>query len=99
MLASVELRRGRQQHQRSVAITAHRLAEFLNSVQADEAVALQRLRDAKMKKARSRQGSRRRGASQPPVTTTRESPPSSGSSRLMEYTCRVDELEVYEEYQ
>ncbi len=92
MLSSVELRRARQQHHRSIAVTAHRLAEFLNSVQADEAVALQRLRDAETKQAPPCKN-------QPQVTTTPESAPSSESLRLMEYTARPDQLEVYEEYQ
>ncbi|MCA1626834.1 MAG: transposase family protein, partial [Acidobacteria bacterium] len=100
MLASVELRRRRQQHQRSVAITAHRLAEFLNSVQADEAVALQRLRDAETKKAPPRQSGNLRDTNQPQVTTAQQEPqPSSESLRLAEYTSRPDQLEVYEEYQ
>ena len=99
MLASVELRRRRQQHQRHVAITARRLAEFLNSVQADEALALQRLRDAETKKATRRKGSRSGGATQPQVTSPQEPQASSEDLRLTEYTARPDQLEVYEEYQ
>lgn len=99
MLASVELRRRRQQHQRTVAITAHRLAEFLNTVQADEAVALQRLRDAETKQATRRTGRRAGGAPPPQVTTLEEPQVSSESFRLTEYTAHPDQLEVYEEYQ
>ncbi|MCA1603958.1 MAG: DDE-type integrase/transposase/recombinase, partial [Acidobacteria bacterium] len=99
MLGSVELRRRRQQHQRNVAITACRLAEFLNSVQADEAVALQRLRDAETKKATRRKGNHSSGATKPQVTTLQEPQASSETFRLPEYTARPDQLEVYEEYQ
>lgn len=99
MLSSVELRRRRQQHQHHASVTAGRLAEFLNSVEADEAVALQRLRAAATKKATRRKGGRAGGAPPPQATTLQEPQVSSESLRLTEYTARPDLLEVYEEYQ
>lgn len=98
-LASVELRRRRQQHQRNASVTACRLAEFLNSVEADEAVALQRLRDAETKKATRHKDSRAGVATKRQGTTLQESQDSSETLRLTEYTAHPDQLEVYEEYQ
>jgi len=45
MIASKELHRRRQCHSQGVAITAWKLADFLQSVEADELVMTQRLRD------------------------------------------------------
>jgi putative transposase len=45
MLATAELRRRRQNHSADFHITARRLAEFLQSVEAEEALLTQRLRD------------------------------------------------------
>ncbi len=46
MLATAELRRRNQCHSQQFSITAHRLAQFLSSVEAEEALLEQRLRDA-----------------------------------------------------
>jgi putative transposase len=46
MLATAELRRQHQDHGRRFAITARRLADFLASLEADEVLLEQRLRDA-----------------------------------------------------
>ena len=45
MLATAELRRRRQHHAGASHITARRLAEFLQSVEAEETLLAQRLRD------------------------------------------------------
>ncbi|MDP9201984.1 MAG: DDE-type integrase/transposase/recombinase [Gemmatimonadota bacterium] len=45
-LATVELRRRKQQHGRTVWLTARKLADFLASVEAEEVLLEQRLRDA-----------------------------------------------------
>jgi putative transposase len=45
MLASGELRRRQQRHGQGLALTAKRLAGFLHSVEADELLMAQRLRD------------------------------------------------------
>jgi hypothetical protein len=45
MIAGNELRRRRQSHSRRLAITAKKLAGFLRSVEADELLMAQRLRD------------------------------------------------------
>lgn len=45
MLASKELQRRRQCHSQSLTITAKKLADFLQSVEADELLMTQRLRD------------------------------------------------------
>jgi transposase InsO family protein len=45
MLATTELRRQRHNHSRHFSVTARRMAEFLQSVEAEEHVLAQRLRD------------------------------------------------------
>lgn len=53
MIASKELRRRRQCHSQGVAITARKLADFLQSVEADELLMTQRLRDQEAQATRS----------------------------------------------
>jgi hypothetical protein len=53
MIASKELHRRRQCHSRSVKITARKLADFLQSVEADELLMAQRLRDQEAQAIRS----------------------------------------------
>ncbi|MGH9944132.1 MAG: hypothetical protein ACRD9R_17445, partial [Pyrinomonadaceae bacterium] len=97
MLCSAELRRGRQQHNRNIAITAHRLAEFLNAVQADEVIQQQRLRDAETRKAVPlRGGSRKNSELQ---VLTEQTSQSTFEMLLPEFTCSPDQLEMYEDYQ
>jgi putative transposase len=45
MLATTELRRQRHNHSRHFSVTARRMAEFLQSVEAEEHLLAQRLRD------------------------------------------------------
>jgi hypothetical protein len=53
MLASEELRRMRQCHSQQLSITATKLANFLESVEAQEALLLQRLTDAESRRLRT----------------------------------------------
>jgi putative transposase len=52
MLASAELHRRRQCHSQQSCVTARKLAEFLQTVEAEEALLLQRLRDRESKRMR-----------------------------------------------
>ena len=45
MLATTELRRQRHNHSRHFSVTARRMAEFLQSIEAEEHLLTQRLRD------------------------------------------------------
>ncbi len=49
LLASAELRRQQQQHGQHLVLTARKLADFLASVEAEEVLLAQRLRDAAAK--------------------------------------------------
>jgi hypothetical protein len=53
MLASEELRRMRQCHSQQLSITATKLANFLESVEAQETLLLQRLTDAESRRLRA----------------------------------------------
>ena len=53
MLATTELRRKHQNHSTGFAITARHLAEFLQSVEAEETLLTQRLRDREHRVIRS----------------------------------------------
>jgi hypothetical protein len=52
MLATTELRRRYHNHSAAFHITARRLAEFLQSVEAEEALLMQRLRDGESRTIR-----------------------------------------------
>jgi hypothetical protein len=52
MLATAELRRRHQNHSAGFHITARRLAEFLQSVEAEETLLTQRLRDGESRALR-----------------------------------------------
>ena len=52
MLATAELRRRYQNHSAGFHITARRLAEFLQSVEAEETLLTQRLRDGESRALR-----------------------------------------------
>jgi putative transposase len=54
MMATAELRKGAQSHNRQFTITAKRLAEFLNSVEAEEKLLMQRLQDREGQNVMSR---------------------------------------------
>jgi len=52
MIASKELHRQRQRHSQAIATTARKLADFLQSVEADELLMTQRLRDQEAQASR-----------------------------------------------
>ena len=53
MIAAAEVRSQSREHCRSFPLTAHRLADFLSSVQAEETLLMQRLKDFETKRAQS----------------------------------------------
>jgi putative transposase len=77
MLATAELRRRQQRHGQQLAVTARKLADFLASVEAEEVLLQQRLRDAEAREilARDRAGAETSGerppaSAQPPQRTS-----------------------------
>jgi transposase InsO family protein len=52
MIAAAELRKRSQDHSRQFTLTARRLADFVASVEAEEAILIQRLQDAAARKTR-----------------------------------------------
>ena len=103
-IATAELRRQHQQHARSLTVTAHRLAEFLNAVQADEKLLQQRQRDAEAQRiqrgATNSTAKRGPSAAPEPLLPPTEPPPVDQADELMllpELTVAPDQLEIYEE--
>ena len=101
MIAAAELRRRHQQHGRGLVITAHRLANFLSSVEAEELILQQRLRDAEAR--RSREQANIGVGALAATASSREAPqePSEGSDWNHCRSIRSydpSELEIYEEY-
>jgi len=101
MIAAAELRRRHQQHGKRLVVTAHRLASFLSSVEAEELILQQRLRDAEARRSREQTSV---GARAPaPATLSQEATrwPSEGSDSNYCASIRSydpSELEIYEEY-
>ena len=87
MLASQELRRIRQGHSKEFKVTAAKLAEFLESVEAEEALLEQRLRDTESRHLRT--------AHSTSIVDSPMSSMASGSAATPINTDRV--LDVYEE--
>ena len=103
-IATAELRRQHQQHARSLTVTAHRLAEFLNAVQADEKLLQQRQRDAEAQRiqrgATNSTAKRGPSAAPEPLLPPTEPRPVDQADELMllpELTVALDQLEIYEE--
>ncbi len=99
MIATAELRRRNHRHGKGLVITAHRLASFLSSVEAEELTLQQRLRDAEARRSREQTSIRALTATAP----SREAPqePSEGSDSNHGRSLRSydpSELEIYEEY-
>jgi putative transposase len=98
LLATTELRKRRQEHTKHASITAKRLAEFLASAEAHEALLTQRLQDAELQDVFAQMG----GMSS---QQTNESPlqaPDEGGSDQQPPEKEEDvyaDLEIYEEYQ
>lgn len=97
MLATAEVRRRQQMHGRRFVVTARRLADFLASVEAEEALAMQRRRDQEMARMRARGETNRSGleptaAGAGAVASPAEPRPGDGPARERE------SLETYGEY-
>ena len=105
MLATAELRKRNQRHTRQFAVTARRLADFLASLEAEEALLEQRLRDAEARDVLAIIESDR-GCEQGGALWVAESPPSEGGSDARKLECQLDEgiasgddtLVIYEDY-
>jgi hypothetical protein len=99
MLLTSELRKRHQEHSREFKVTAKRLADFLSSVEVEEAVLSQRLRDLESKNIYN---STEKGALKfaRPVEqiTDNQNITSLPSSEKKVYKINIDELEEYEEF-
>ena len=80
-MASKELHRLRQCHSRQSGVTARKLANFLQSIEAEEVLLLQRLRDRETKRMRNGKA----GSS----STSAGSPPCEGKQRARSDACDV----------
>jgi len=88
MLASKELLRQRQHHSQGIAITARKLADFLQTVENDEVLLTQRLRDQEMEATRS-------GI----TALAAESPPDEiGAENLSPEVTDYNDTEIYGEF-
>jgi putative transposase len=96
MLATAELNRRQQRQAQQLAITARKLADFLASVEADELLLQQRLRDAE---ARDIVGKINTGGTPPPPEPSR---PMTDTEPVPDVPAQtepqVETLEVYEDY-
>jgi len=92
MLATQELHKQHSCHNQLFTLNARRLAEFLQSVEAKEALLLQRACDREAREALEGVGSRREGSDPGTDDRAGEAPPRTGSQR----DTRVEE--VREEY-
>lgn len=93
MLATAELRRRHQRHAQQLAVTARKLADFLASVEAEEVLLAQRLRDTEAKAVVAQMGNR----AEPDETATGE-PGSGPSSPPAEHSPDLETLILYEDY-
>lgn len=97
MIAAAELRRRNQNHQRGLPITASRLASFLKTAENEEALLIQRRRDAAVgatsmgRKMASEESAR--NAETGKVAAV-ETDPAEPEESFVDF----DELEIYEEY-
>ncbi len=101
MIAAAELRRRNQQQGKRLVITAHRLASFLSSVEAEELTLQQRLRDAEAR--RSREQTNIPTTARAPISPAQIAAPelserSAPDQGLSIRTYDPSELEIYEEY-
>ena len=101
MIASAELRKRAQTHARQSALTARKLADFLISVEAEEILRAQRLRDWEAQSvvrlidgnSGTRAPARVRDARDATPRPGAASPPTASA-----LTLHPDQLHVYEEY-
>jgi hypothetical protein len=94
MIASSELRRRQECHSQGLVITAKKLAGFLQSVENDELLMAQRMRD---QEAQATRDSLSVVPSTPPSSGSRESEPVEGDT-IAASAERVDSGEVYGEF-
>jgi hypothetical protein len=84
MLATQELKRLRQSHTREYNITGSRLAEFLLSIEAEEKLLQQRLRDAEGSAIRNRSSEGGRSLDPPAIGTGSQPIPSDEDNAVPE---------------
>ena len=94
MLASHELRKRRQNHTQRFPVTARKLAEFLESVEAEEKLLVQRLSDMEVRRARSDFGATSENTLRGTLTVL---PKGSGSREQAAYPAEGP-LESYQTY-
>jgi hypothetical protein len=87
------LRRRHQRHAQQLAVTARKLADFLASVEAEEVLLAQRLRDTEAKAVVAQMGNR----AESDETATGE-PGSGPSSPPAEHSPDLETLILYEDY-
>jgi hypothetical protein len=95
MLASSEIRRRQQRHCQGLAVTAKRLGTFLHSVEADEGLLMQRLRD---QEARTTRDSMATVPAMPPCTEKGGQEKSQRDYTAIEPAVSVTDDEVYGEF-
>jgi putative transposase len=95
MLASSEIRRQQQRHSQGLVVTAKRLGSFLNSVEADEALLMQQLRD---REARTTRDSMANVSARPPCSEEGEREESQPNDNSVEPEAPVMEDEIYGEF-
>jgi len=105
MVASAELRKRAQTHARQYAMTARRLANFLTSVEAEELLRAQRLRDREahsvLRLIDGSIGTLPPGSARDASDASRDATPrqrASIPSMSSAPTLHPDQLHVYEEY-
>jgi putative transposase len=101
MIATEELRRRNRQPGKRLVITAHRLATFLSSVEAEELTLKQRLRDAEAR--RSREQVNVLAPARAPVLPARTAAMEQNGQSAPDHDMSIrtydpSELEIYEEY-
>src|SRR6266542_4120665 len=99
MMATAELRRRHQNHQRRLTITAGKLASFLKEVERDEALLIQRRRDAEVRAV----SKGRKGPDRPLIPVTVDDgnqlqANATGSPAPEREAVDLEDLEIYEEY-
>ena len=95
MLASSEIRRRQQRHSQGLAMTAKKLGTFLHSVEADEALLMQRLRD---QEARTTRDSMATVRATPPCSEKMGQKESQHDGIAIEPQVSVTDDEIYGEF-
>ena len=95
MLASSAIRRQQQRHAQGLAVTAKKLGAFLHSVETDEALLVQRLRDQETRIARNSVANL---PAAPPCSDDVEQAQSQNDDNLIELEISVADDEIYGEF-